>query len=579
MAKTIPQLTDATTVNAADELIIQQGGITKRATATELFNGTATVTSTGSTAGRTLKNRFADVVNVKDFGATGDGVTDDTAAFQAALLHASNNKFSVLIPNGVFVISAVLTANVPVEIHGYLKCGYNHTVAGIKLLAQPIQITNYMHIYANGAFQADSPTIGTAALRAAIDDWLRHYPGFKTLDLQGWRIFVNEEIIIDADIVFGLSGDYNQRRFLANGKIQAVTFAGAQKNVFRLTSTSGNERIQYIRFDRLSFDLDQKANAVICESGYYQISFVNCVFRNPLNFSIKFSPPAGASQSDVMIDACTLIGNIVSPPQNGIYYCGNDVSITDTIIAYHQYNIQMVACNAGSGQGAGLSIIDSCHLYISDEGIARRDPNILFVDCTNTNVTNCYIDNGPVLYKNDNNTNCTDHSVSDNSFLMNVSDQTVGGWGAALSFVEIETNDATAAVARISIIGNKFINGAFAETITTPFRVYGSGISTNAAVHGENIVKLNQFLFVTFMATEVPVTLTFSSSTSQSISVPTWLVPFGLPIKGVKQIVPYFTGNPQGVWISGTAPNFTLNTGTSVSGSPQLLLTTSAIHY
>lgn len=36
MAKTIPQLTDATTVNAADELIIQQGGITKRATITEL---------------------------------------------------------------------------------------------------------------------------------------------------------------------------------------------------------------------------------------------------------------------------------------------------------------------------------------------------------------------------------------------------------------------------------------------------------------------------------------------------------------------------------------------------------------
>ena len=39
MAKTIPQLTDATTVNAADELIIQQGGITKRATAEELAKG------------------------------------------------------------------------------------------------------------------------------------------------------------------------------------------------------------------------------------------------------------------------------------------------------------------------------------------------------------------------------------------------------------------------------------------------------------------------------------------------------------------------------------------------------------
>jgi hypothetical protein len=37
MAKTIPQLTDATTVGATDELIVQQAGVTKRATVNELF--------------------------------------------------------------------------------------------------------------------------------------------------------------------------------------------------------------------------------------------------------------------------------------------------------------------------------------------------------------------------------------------------------------------------------------------------------------------------------------------------------------------------------------------------------------
>ena len=108
MAKTIPQLTDATTVNAADELIISQGGVTKRATATELFSGTATVTSTSSTTGRTLTNRFADVVNVEDFGAVGDGVADDTAAIQAAINSVPNGG-SVRLNKGTFLVSATIT--------------------------------------------------------------------------------------------------------------------------------------------------------------------------------------------------------------------------------------------------------------------------------------------------------------------------------------------------------------------------------------------------------------------------------------------------------------------------------------
>ena len=62
------------------------------------------VTSTGSTTARSLANRFADVVNVKDFGAVGDGVTDDTAAIQAAL----NTGKSVHISYGTYKTTSSL---------------------------------------------------------------------------------------------------------------------------------------------------------------------------------------------------------------------------------------------------------------------------------------------------------------------------------------------------------------------------------------------------------------------------------------------------------------------------------------
>lgn len=77
-----------------------------------VINGTysvssGTVLSTGSSTARSLATRFAEQLNVRDYGATGDGTTDDTAAFQAV----ADLGGTIWIPEGTYVIDYVTLSN------------------------------------------------------------------------------------------------------------------------------------------------------------------------------------------------------------------------------------------------------------------------------------------------------------------------------------------------------------------------------------------------------------------------------------------------------------------------------------
>src|SRR5689334_13706296 len=70
---------------------------------------------TGGSTARSLRDRFADVVNVRDFGATGNGTTDDTAAWNAALA-ALPAAGGTVVAKGAFVIGALTYPSGPVRI-------------------------------------------------------------------------------------------------------------------------------------------------------------------------------------------------------------------------------------------------------------------------------------------------------------------------------------------------------------------------------------------------------------------------------------------------------------------------------
>lgn len=73
---------------------------------------------TGSFA-RTQHSKNMDTISVKDFGATGDGVTDDTAAIQYAFDAAHSAGRKLYFPAGVYQVSSTLTAKLGTHYEEY----------------------------------------------------------------------------------------------------------------------------------------------------------------------------------------------------------------------------------------------------------------------------------------------------------------------------------------------------------------------------------------------------------------------------------------------------------------------------
>jgi hypothetical protein len=88
--------------------------------------------------------------NVVDYGAVGDGVTDNTTAIQAAMNAAGPG--TLLFPDGVFNISGVLTVPIGLKIQGTYRLGQNGNAAGN---------TGGTKIFQTGTGTTVLPTIGT----------------------------------------------------------------------------------------------------------------------------------------------------------------------------------------------------------------------------------------------------------------------------------------------------------------------------------------------------------------------------------------------------------------------------------
>jgi hypothetical protein len=102
---------EAPPLNAAIEFII---GSAVTSISGDANGITYTQGATGSQQ-RTVENKLQEFVSVKDFGAVGDGVTDDTAAIQAAV---DSGATSVLLCGGTSIVNGTITIPAGVTLKG-----------------------------------------------------------------------------------------------------------------------------------------------------------------------------------------------------------------------------------------------------------------------------------------------------------------------------------------------------------------------------------------------------------------------------------------------------------------------------
>lgn len=146
-------------------------------------------------------------VDVRDYGAIGDGFEDDSAAFEAA--DAAANGRDVLIPAGVFHLSQSVTFENRAVFHGTVTMDEN----AILSLTKNFDLPSYVDAFGNEAL----------AFRKAFQALLNN-AGHDSLDLGGRRIELDAPIDMQAAVPNRTT--YATRRVIRNGQFYAKESSG-----------------------------------------------------------------------------------------------------------------------------------------------------------------------------------------------------------------------------------------------------------------------------------------------------------------------------------------------------------------
>lgn len=392
--------------------------------------------------------QMLDWVDVRDFGAVGDGVADDRAAFLAADQAANGRQ--VLVPEGRYRIGSNLSLSAPVRFRGKLVMPRTARLA--------------LHASFDFPTYADAFGDETEGFKRAIQALLG-YTDHSVLDLRGRRVDLTEPVLVHE--IAPETPVFSNRRVIANGQINTipgpawntttttsearydpddelrltdvvnvarievgsrVSGAGVGREVYvqsrnlaaktiRLSQPlfggagtrkftferyryaldfSGMERLDRFNINDVEFLLDGVGSGIMLAPTGATFCLRSCYMTRPKDRGIT---SIGSGCQDILVDSCQFLSNEMSEPAQNRTTIAINVNNNDAKIRHSRF---VRFCHFMVANGGG-HIIEANHWFQGDNtqggvrfaGLVLTQPNV------QTTLTANYIDNASVEWTNE----------------------------------------------------------------------------------------------------------------------------------------------------------------------------------
>lgn len=306
--------------------------------------------------------QFDGPVNVKWFGAVGDGVADDTDAFQRAGQFISTNGVSM--PDGEFLVTdtmATVNDSNPIILHG---SGQNVT----KIIFKPILATTP---FLNSATGVSYSKISKFAIEGDT--------GLASGSRKG--IFINADTIFVRSMIEEIEFSYLDIGFNLPGDTFSNYYRNVKGNVTRIgwyhptrfdevPPSGGNVAMNNTTFDNCRFRADDRG--ILVNAGMVNVTFFECIWDNRVGDSLSYS------------------AEFIFPATVSIIGGYNEPNNRDTF---------KISFPPGRGY---LGQLDIRGLWSKDSGaISKNNTLFLLSGYLNVNIEKCFFNNFDIAVKNE----------------------------------------------------------------------------------------------------------------------------------------------------------------------------------